>query len=197
MTILNHKNKKIVNAMLSCRGFYRQCFMVFVMAIMMSTSWVCLADQKVNTDELKAVYLFNFSAFVEWPQSSFSHTNQSFKYCIFGNSNIVYYLNDIVKNEVVNNREIQVIDGFTYNKIKSCQILFVDASAEDKVINTLKLLKENSTLLVGESLDFLDRGGMINLNHDYKRIEIEINLANARKGNLRISSKLLRLAKLK
>jgi len=50
-------------------------------------------------------------------------------------------------------------------------------------------------LTVGETVDFLEVGGIINFIVEEKKIRFEINVAAARKAGLKVRSKLLRLAK--
>ena len=49
-------------------------------------------------------------------------------------------------------------------------------------------------LTVSDTRDFVQRGGIIGLRENRERIAFDISLANARRANLRISSKLLSLA---
>ena len=57
-------------------------------------------------------------------------------------------------------------------------------------------LKGSSTLTVGETKGFADLGGVINLVVEENKLRFEINLGAARQTRLKLSSKLLALAKI-
>ena len=60
----------------------------------------------------------------------------------------------------------------------------------------LQVQHRSGTLTVGESTGFASRGGVIGFFRDGTRIRFEINRTAAREVGVRISSRLLRLAKL-
>jgi hypothetical protein len=55
-------------------------------------------------------------------------------------------------------------------------------------------LKDAAVLTVGESDDFLENGGMINLERRDRKVALEVNLAATGNARLKISSKLLSVA---
>ncbi len=172
-------------------------FLLLQVLTFLSTPAVLCANKSINIDELKSVYIYNFAAFVYWPDSSYKQNQANLKICTIGNSKIAHNLRAITKDEIIHGKKIIINEVDNKLDAQSCHILFIDSSVEDQHINLLKYLKTKDILLVGESLDFLARGGMINLKHNYKRIQIEINLDNIKKNHLSVSSKLIRLATIK
>jgi hypothetical protein len=61
----------------------------------------------------------------------------------------------------------------------------------------LSKLRGLNVLIVGESDDFLDAGGMINLVRRGRQITLEVNIDSIRAAQLKVSSKLLALATVK
>jgi hypothetical protein len=57
-------------------------------------------------------------------------------------------------------------------------------------------LRGSSILTVGESKGFAERGGVINLTLEENKLGLEINTDAAGQSHLKISSKLLALAKI-
>jgi hypothetical protein len=78
-----------------------------------------------------------------------------------------------------------------------CQILFIGSDAARKTAEIVKQLKCASVLTVGESEQFMNEGGMINLARRERRIVLEVNLEATRQTELKISSKLMALAAVK
>ena len=61
----------------------------------------------------------------------------------------------------------------------------------------LPLLQGANVLTVGESEDFTERGGMINLARHERRIMLEVNLDALHQAQLKVSSKMMALATVK
>ena len=79
--------------------------------------------------------------------------------------------------------------------LKKCPVLFFHASEGNDFYDIIELVGDNGTLTVGEAKSFVDKGGIIGFVIEKKKIRFEVNLPAAKRANLKISSKLLRLAK--
>lgn len=79
-------------------------------------------------------------------------------------------------------------------EIQGCQVLFIGA-AEKKSLRAILLSAKGNSLTVGESEHFLQEGGMIGFLLEENKIRFEVNLEAAQNAKLRISSRLLALAK--
>ncbi|MDH3444645.1 MAG: YfiR family protein, partial [Deltaproteobacteria bacterium] len=78
----------------------------------------------------------------------------------------------------------------------SCQIVFVSVSEESRYAQIIEAMKTLPILTVGEESNFIRAGGMISFVIEDNRIRFEINLSPAEKAGIKISSKLLKLAKI-
>ncbi len=72
-----------------------------------------------------------------------------------------------------------------------CQILFVPDSETKRLEPILRAVEHRSVLTVGESADFLARGGMIRLVVVEGRVRFAVNLGGAEAVGLKLSSRLL------
>jgi hypothetical protein len=81
-------------------------------------------------------------------------------------------------------------------EIIDSQVLFVSKSEKGRVRHILATLQGKSILTVGDTEAFARQGGMINFITVGNKVRYEINVEAARRANLDISSKLLRLAKI-
>jgi hypothetical protein len=75
-----------------------------------------------------------------------------------------------------------------------CHILFIPDSASRRLPALLETLKRANILTVGESDDFLELGGIINLVRKDRKIRLQVSLDAAKPAGLKISSKLLSVA---
>jgi hypothetical protein len=146
--------------------------------------------------QLKAVFLFNFAQFVEWPASAFPEPDTPLGICILGEDPFGAYLDETVRGETVANHPLAIRRYRTVDEIRGCHILFVSRQEQGHLSEILDSLKGHSVLTVSDAERFASRGGMIRFVTDHNRIRLRINLEAARAANLRLSSKLLRPAQI-
>ena len=146
--------------------------------------------------QIKAVFLFNFAQFVEWPAVAFAGSTSPLVIGILGGDPFGAYLDETVRDEKVNNRPLTIQRYHQVDEIKTCHVLFISRSEASRLDQILVSLKDRSILLVGDADDFVQRGGMIRLATNQSKIRVSINVDAAKAANLTISSKLLRAAEL-
>ena len=146
--------------------------------------------------QIKAVFLFNFAQFVEWPAVAFAGSTSPLVIGILGGDPFGAYLDETVRDEKVNNRPLAIQRYHQVDEIKTCHVLFISRSEASRLDQILVSLKDRSILLVGDGDDFVQRGGMIRLANAQNKIRVSINVDAAKAANLTISSKLLRAAEL-
>jgi hypothetical protein len=144
--------------------------------------------------QVKAVYLFNFSGFVQWPQTAFDSPDSPFIIGILGSDPFGETIDAVVRGESLNGRPLQVRRFKTVDEVTDCNILFIGRQESARLEDTLEALRGRSVLTVTDIDGAEHHGAMIVLFNRDNRIRMRINLAAARAGNLVISSKLLRPA---
>ncbi len=168
---------------------------VFTTILMLVTS-VSLNAQTPSASQIKAVFLFNFTQFVEWPPNSFPEAQSSLVIGILGEDPFGSYLDEIVHDEKSNGYSLVVQRYQTIKDVKPCHILFINFSKKDQVAQVLENLRGQSILLVSDAQGFAEQGGMVQFITENNKIRFQINLEAVKAVNLSISSKLLRLAKI-
>ncbi len=146
--------------------------------------------------QVKAVFLFNFAQFVEWPPAAFADDKSPLVIGILGDDPFGAYLDEVVRAERVGNRPMRVQRYQRADEITTCHVLFISRSEEIRLGQILASLKDRNILIVGDSDDFIQRAGMIQLATSQGKVHLRINVNAARTANLTISSKLLRSAEL-
>lgn len=165
-------------------------------ALVGATAFGNSPEQSSPEYQLKAVFLFNFAQFVEWPTSAFPEPDTPLSICILGEDPFGGYLDETVRGETVANHPLSVRRYRTVEEIKGCHILFVGRKEQAHLSEILDSLKGHSVLTVSDAERFASRGGMIRFVTDHNRIRLRINLEAARAANLTLSSKLLRPAQI-
>jgi hypothetical protein len=149
-----------------------------------------------NEYQVKAVFLFNFAQFVEWPAGAFAGAKTPIVIGVLGQNPFGSYLEDTVRGETVEDRPLEVQQYRRVEDIKNCHILFISRSEVPRLKEILLALKHRSILIVGDDDDFVERGGMIRLATARNRVRLIINADAAMAAMLTISSQLLRSADL-
>lgn len=146
--------------------------------------------------QVKAVFLFNFAQFVEWPPRAFPDPQAPFVIGILGKDPFGPQLDAVVRGETVGNRPLVIERYRNIGAVQNCNILFIGRSEMGDLPHILEVLKGRSILTVTDAEDGDPRGVMIQLVTRSNRIRLRIDVAAARAGNLVISSKLLRPAEI-
>lgn len=146
--------------------------------------------------QVKAVFLFNFTRFVDWPSTSFEAVNSPFVIGILGNDPFGTYIDETVNGENAGQHPIVIRRYKTTKDIDNCQILFINPDDAEQIKPILSELKEKNILTVSDANNFAALGGIIGFFMENNKIRMQINTDAAKAASLSISSKLLSVAKI-
>src|SRR5581483_7597231 len=151
------------------------------------------ASQPTEYD-VKAAYLLNFTRFIEWPPNAFADPTAPFAICILGRDPFGSVLEEIVKGESAGGRRIVIQHPAQLPAPQTCQIVFVTAGEKDvaRVVAGLG----PGVLTVGEGAAFVHEGGIAAFVLENRRVRFDISQARAEQASLKISSRLLNVARL-
>ena len=144
--------------------------------------------------QVKAVFVYNFSHFVEWPPQAFAAANAPFVIGILGGDPFGAHLDEAVRGEQIGEHPLLVRRFHSIDEIGDCQILYIDRAASAQLPNILAALAHRATLTVSDFDGAAEHGVMIQFATENNRIRLRINVEAARAAGLTISSKLLRPA---
>jgi hypothetical protein len=153
-----------------------------------------LAAELASEYQVKAVFVFNFSHFVDWPGQTFTTPSQPFVIGILGSDPFGTRLDEAVRGEHVTDHPLIVRRFHSIDEIEDCQILFIDRSEVGQLARIIGTVNHRSILTVSEIDQAAQRGVMIQFATEDNHIRLKINLDAAHAAGLSISSKLLRLA---
>ena len=145
--------------------------------------------------QVKAAFLYNFAKFVEWPSQVFPGPTTPFRICVLGRDPVGDALTSIVQGKSISGHAILSSQVQSPAEARSCHVLFLSQSDSENLKQGLDRLRDLPILTVGDSADFLALGGMINFVLEQDRVRFEINLAAAERHHLKLSSKLLAVAR--
>jgi hypothetical protein len=160
----------------------------------------CLAvvtqAQSATEYQVKAAFLFNFAKFVEWPVDVFPGVDAPLQICLLGQDPFGHEFEEVIGDKSVNGHRIEVIHPSGVPQARGCQIIFVSSSEKRQALEILRGLRGSSVLTVGDTAGFAGMGGIINFVLEDGRVRFEINVKAAERAHLKISARLLTVAKL-
>ena len=167
--------------------------MLFV--LLSGASKVRAQAERPSEYEVKAAFLFNFAKFVEWPAEAFSNPSEPIRLCVLGEDPFGRVLDQAVQDKSINGRTLMILRSQQVRGLRACHILFVGTSEKERLAEIFAALQGSSALSVGDTEQFVQSGGAIQFNLQDNRVRFTINLAAAERARLKISAKLLSLAR--
>lgn len=147
--------------------------------------------------EVKAVYLYNFARFIEWPPEVAAAKRDRLVLGVIGADPFGSALDEAVRDRTGPDDPRLVLRRFTrLADVVHADILFISSSEEERLPQILAILKDASILTVGEMDRFAERGGMVALRLEDNKVRFDVNLGAVRRTRLRLSSHLLKLARI-
>ena len=147
-------------------------------------------------EQVKAVFVFNFSHFVEWPEQAFASPAAPFVIGVLGSDSFGIRLEETVHGEKIGEHPLAVRRYRNLADLGDCQILYVDQTQAGQLAQIIAALNRRSTLTVADADKSAEHGVMMQFVTDNNRIRLRINVEAARMAGLTISSKLLRPAEI-
>jgi len=145
---------------------------------------------------VKALFLYNFANFVEWPSDAFQDKNSALTMCLFGSVPFGGFL-EAVNGTRIRARTLNIIRSSDPSEIQSgCHILFVGTDRLELVEQLFKNLNHLFVLSIGSLDGFTEKGGIVNILRTRDQQKFDINLSKAIANGLLFDSDLLSLARI-
>ena len=166
------------------------------LAIVLGAAGVFGLQGQINEYQVKAVFLYNFARYVEWPLQTFKAANTPVTICILGPNPFGTALEQAVAGKEVEGRSFVVRQISDFQQGGRCQMIFVSSSERKRFRSMAAGIKGSGVLTVGETQGFTADGGVMNFKLEDGKVRFEIDVDAAAREHLRISSKLLSLAQI-
>jgi hypothetical protein len=152
-----------------------------------------LGGQVVTQPALKAAFLYNFAKFAEWPSDAASTTPLTL--CVIDDNAVDDALSQLVRGSVISGRPVAVQRG-RHDRLRACHLAYFGGTDADRAIAMLDEIKGAPVLTVSDGEQFARMGGVIGLFLEDGKMRFAVNADAAQRGGVRLSSRLLTLAKL-
>jgi hypothetical protein len=143
--------------------------------------------------KVKTAFIYNFAKFIEWPPEALDG-RQELLVGVLGQNPFGSDLKSL-ESKMIGGRPVRVRYYSEIKEADGCHILFIAASEREHIPAILEFVRGRHVVTIGESDEFVAKGGIINFFLQANRVRFEINGQAAEKEGLKISSQLMRLSK--
>ena len=171
---------------LSCCGW-----LLFILPV----SFVHAQNKTASDYQVKAVFLFNFTQFIDWSPGIFYSPQEAFVIGVIGENPFGDFLNGTVSGEKCGTHPIVVKYYRKAEEVRNCHMHYINSEDPEEVKNILASISPKNILTVSDIDDFTKRGGMVQFYIENNKIRLRINAERSKAAGLTISSKLLSVAK--
>jgi hypothetical protein len=180
----------------NARRIRRCCFLIFACWNFLIPATALSQNEETAEYPLKLAFLYNFTKFVEWPAAAYSGPGAPLSICIVGEDPFSPDLEGELRTRKVESHPVEVKKLKPTDILSACHMVFVPAAEKSQAVRIVSNLKGSNTLTVGESAGFASLGGIINLTVEENKLHFEVNTVAAERAGLKLSSKLLSMAKI-
>lgn len=142
---------------------------------------------------LKAAFIYNFSKFVDWPDSALS-VKKEFCIATLGRTPLDREL-AALSGKIVHGRSIVFRKLNAPEEAAQCQVVFISSSELAKLEAVLDAVRDLPVLTIADRDDFCKKGGMLSLDIEKGKIVFDVNFREAQRARLKPNPQLLRLAR--
>lgn len=148
--------------------------------------------------ELKAIYLYNFLQFVQWPEEKCHFPGgHAQEITVVGDTSLQPVLLSLQAKLREKNKDLTLVFHDSYQEgmdLSNCCLLFIASSERKRLSAILKSLDGKQVLTVTDDDDDVGSGVMITLLSREKKIRWAVNRKPVTEAGLKMSAKLLEIA---
>ncbi|MFA7403584.1 MAG: YfiR family protein [Pelobacteraceae bacterium] len=168
------------------------CALLLVLGLPYSTP--AQETVKANPVKVEAAFLRNFARYVTWPSHAFASGSSPWRVCILGGDPFGAILANTFQGRTEQGRSFEFFWAESIDHLPPCHIVFMAYKDSTKRRAALAALAKRPVLTVGDTPGFLQEGGIVGF-HVSDRVEISVNLDQARSASLKIQTKMLEVSR--
>jgi hypothetical protein len=154
------------------------------------------AQGPADEAQVKAAFMYNFLKFVDWPADAFNGPRDSLIVGILGSGPTADAAARFLNGKSVHGRAVVIRRLKDDGPRPTIHALFIGNADTSRTRAVLDAVANAAVLSIGESTDFAEDGGVIGLLVEKQKVRFEINTDAAAGAGLKVSSKLLALARI-
>ena len=185
----------MVSSMHVLRRYVFQRALLMVLALACSISTVFAETDTQPESKIQAAFLVKFTSYVDWPASAFGQTDSPLVIGVLEDDEVADELSHLVGARTVNGHPLLIRRLAAGDAVTGSHVLFIGSKVGARLGKTLADIKTQPILTVTEVDGALLYGSVINFIVLDEQVRFDVSLAAAESGNLKISSRLLTVAR--
>lgn len=173
---------------------------ILLLALISRAAVAQITDQMATINReysIKAAFLYHFATYVEWPAQALADKEQPFVIGLLHSDPFGATLAQIAQTKTVAGHPIEVRTLKSTEGMEHCHLLFISKLATpEQQAAALRAARQSTVLVVGEVEGFIDRGGDVQFYLEGNKVRFAFSAELAKRQDLKVSSKLLALAKI-
>jgi len=156
---------------------------------------VAMAQDRAAEVPIKAAFLYKFGEFVQWPPAVFARPDAPFVIGVMSAEDVAGALEQVVVDRKVQGRPVVVRRLRRGDTFTGLHVLFIGQADGSRLAETLAAARGQPLLTVTESDGAISQGSVINFVAEDQKVRFDIAPPSAERGQLKISSRLLGVAR--
>jgi hypothetical protein len=148
--------------------------------------------QPYSEDDVKAVFLYRFTSFVEWPPEAAEPAQ--FEIAVLNADGVADALERLLPDRSIQDQPARVRRIARIRDLGAARVLYVGSDPAPELAPIVASIGNQSVLVVSSTPRGLEQGSTINFIVVDRRLRFEVSLAAASRSRLKISSELLSVA---
>jgi hypothetical protein len=148
-----------------------------------------LPAQERDEKAVRAAFVFSLSQYVEWPSK-----RDQLTIAYVGDGPMGKTLQKILEGKLSANRRVHIVLSPSAEALEKCEVVYIGYASSARSRLELDQLRPRSVLTIGDAAWFAGNGGMIGLVTSGDQIKLQVNLKVLEAAQLKISSRVLKLA---
>ena len=153
------------------------------------------AQAPMGESQVKAMFVYNFLKFVEWPVDASVGPKDPFVVLIIGDGATADATERFLEANTIGDRPVVVRRTQSEPSFTGVRAAFVVERDGKKLRRILAAASAAGVLTIGEGDDFAILGGVIGLLVENRKVRFDVDTSAAQSAGLRVSSKLLALTR--
>jgi hypothetical protein len=173
-----------------------------VVQLVLALCGAALASRAIAADSdallerrVKAAFLYQFIPYVDWPPGPQTAPDMPIVIAVVGDESVVSELTTVIGGRTARSRPVVVRRWREADLQGGIAIVYVRHEEGARLPAIARAAQRTATLVVTEHEGALDQGSMINFQVAEGRVRFDVALAAAESAGLRISARLLAVAR--
>jgi hypothetical protein len=147
---------------------------------------------RYSEDAVKAVFLYRFTGFIDWPASTLSAGE--FRIAILDSDGVADALGRLLAGRSIKDKPAHVYKIKRAQDLGSADMVYVGSERAEDLAAVTALVADRPILIVSSEHGGLEHGSAVNFLPVDQHVRFEVSLAAASRAGLRISSDMLSVA---